>query len=75
MTYLAYHVSDYNEGKNLPIAAASTETEARSLGIRTVLGLGWTDGTIHIVRNDMLRENDAKCINDAVAEFLTTNKS
>jgi hypothetical protein len=75
MTYLVYHVSDYNEGKNLPIAAGSTEEDARALGIRTVLGLGWTDGTLNIVRNDALSENDAKCINDAVAEFLNIQKS
>jgi hypothetical protein len=74
MTYLAYHFSDYNEGKNLPLAAAETEDAARTLGIRTVLTLGWTDGTLHVVRNDDITADEAQTINEAVAEYLTRSE-
>lgn len=74
MTYLAYHVSDYNEGKNLPLAAAETEDAARTLGIRTVLTLGWTDGTLQIVRNDDITVDEAQTINEAVAGYLTRSE-
>ena len=74
MTYLAYHFSDYNEGKNLPLAAAETEDAAMALGIRTVLTLGWTDGTLHIVRNDDITADEAQKINEAVAEYLTRSE-
>lgn len=70
MVYLAYHESDYNEGKTVPIAAGNTEEEARSLGIRTILGLGWTDGGLRIVPHEGLSKNDAKSINDVMAKFL-----
>jgi hypothetical protein len=70
MTYLAYHFSDYNEGKNLPLAAAETEDAARTLGIRTILTLGWTDGTLQIVRNDDITTEEVDAINEAVAGYL-----
>lgn len=74
MTYLAYHFSEYTEGKNLPLAAAETEDAARALGIRTVLTLGWTDGTLHIVRDDDITADEAQAINHTVAEYLARNE-
>mgnify|MGYP001235080872 CR=1 FL=1 len=70
MAFLAYHVSDYNNDKNLPIAAAKFEGDARALGIRTVLQLGWTDGGISVVENSEIDDEDIAGINKAVSEYL-----
>ena len=74
MTYLAYHFSDYHEGGNFPLAAAETEDAVRTLGIRTILTLGWTDGTLHIVRNDDITTEEADAINNAVIRYLARRK-
>lgn len=73
MTYLAYHISDYNEGKELPLAAGATKDEALALGIRTVLQLGWTDGSLSVHHNPDVTPEDAAAINEAVQGFLTKN--
>ena len=75
MAYLAYHVSDYNEGKDLPIAAGLSRDDALSLGARNVLQLGWTDGGLSIVENDNLSQGEVAAINSAVDEYLSGERA
>jgi hypothetical protein len=75
MAYLVYHASENDQEKNLPIAAAMFENDARSLGIRTVLQLGWTDGGISVVKNDTIDAEDIEGINLAVKEYLAGHRT
>lgn len=55
--FLAVHVDAYDDDRRTPIAAERTRDAAQALGIKRVLGLGITDGSIAVVEQ-RLSEGD-----------------
>ena len=71
MTYLAYHISDYNDKEDMPPIAAHADKDAcLSLAIRRILGLGWTHGGVSVVHRPDVDDEDALRIENGILSFL-----